>query len=128
MNRKQLSNSINSFRNRRTELWNITIDEMDTIVLTISETLEYDWRNRISLFQFRGKWGFCMHVWPGDEAGEFYGPRFSFCDPYPDRMAAIAAAVDKMLNIYKKSRRKEAKYMIIWAKSLLEPKQLRMDI
>lgn len=125
MNR-ELSDIRTSFHHRRAELWGITLDEIDTVPLTIRETLEYNWRNKIGLFRFRGQWGFCLHVWPGDVAGEFYGPRFSFCDPFPDRMTALESAVNKMLVTCRKSKRPEARRMADWAVNLITPQQLRL--
>lgn len=122
-----MNNIREKFRKRRADLWCITVDELDT-PLTIIETLEYNWSNKIDLFVYDEKWSYCMHVWPprGDVTGHFYGPRFSFCDPYPDRLTALESAVNKMLTIYAKSNHRETKYLVEWAKSLILPTQLRL--
>lgn len=125
MNRKEPSQITVAFRKRRAALWEVTLDEFDTLQ-TIIEVLEYNWANKISLFTFRDKWSYCLHVWPGDVGGEFYGPSFSLCDPFPDRQSAIENAVEKMQITYKKSQRAEAKKMLAWAFSLITPQQLRL--
>ena len=127
MSREELAEIKVRFRSRRATLWGITLDEYDTLQ-TIIEVLEHDWANKISLFTFRGRWSYCLHVWPGDVAGEFYGPWFASCDPYPDRQTAIENAVGKMLKTYEKSNRRETKRLIAWAKSLITPQQLRMRL
>ncbi len=125
MNREELSEIKIRFRKRRAALWGADLDELDTMQ-TVSEMLEYNWSNRICLFEFRGKWGFCLHVWPGDVAGEFYGAWLSVCDPYENRQTTLEAAVDRMLEAYMRSNRPEAKNLIWWAKSLITPQQLRL--
>lgn len=125
MNREELAEIKIRFCKRRAALWGGNLDDLDA-PQTVRETLEYNWSNRICLFEFRGKWGFCLHVWPGDVAGEFYGAWLSSCDPYPNRQIVLENAVRKMLETYEKSNRRETKRLIAWAKSLITPKQLSL--
>ena len=122
-----MNNTREKFRKRRAALWCITVGELDTITLTISESLEYNWRNKIGLFVYDKKWSYCLHVWPGgDVAGQFYGPHFSFCDPYPERQTALESAVNKMLAVYGESNRHGTKHLADWAKSLILPTQMSL--
>lgn len=116
-----------NFRKRRANLWSVEIAALDNPI-EIAEKFQYDILNEIRLFEYQGQWGYCLRVWAGDTAGVFYGPFLSFCDPYSDRMAALTGAVDELLECCVGSTRKSTGSMVAWAKSLVLPGQLRMDI
>lgn len=116
---------IEEFRKKRAELWKVDLSIFDA-PLDIVEMFEYNWHNKISLFEYQGKWGYCLRVWTGDVAGVFYGPFFSFCDPYPSRFDALAGAVDEFLAHCEGSKHKITPKLIIWARSLITPQQLKL--
>ncbi|MBU0493888.1 MAG: hypothetical protein KKA73_00725 [Chloroflexi bacterium] len=80
------------------------------------------WRNghehaEIKLFVVNAQWGYCLSVWERDE-GYSWGPCLKFCDPYPDRAAAVAAAAAYI------AERARSKKLVAWAQSLIRPCQL----
>jgi len=76
--------------------------------------------NRIELFTFNGRWGFSLSV-TCKTRNFCYGNFLKFCDPYPDRQAALEAAAAKIIEATKGDPKLTA-----WAKSLAQPKQIDM--
>lgn len=111
---------------RRADIWSVSIEDIEG-EKNIVETVEYDSSNKIHLFEFKRKWGYCLHIWPQPyERGIFFGPLLVFCDPHPHRHAALVAAVNFLAECYRRSKKTETKKVLEWAKSLITPKQLRL--
>ena len=94
------------------------LQEAHTEPIHISEVLRFDRNNLIRLFEFNGKWSFCLTITPKRSEGVHYGPFLKFCDPYPDRQTALEAARDKIVE------RCEDGPVIAWAKYISGPQQI----
>jgi hypothetical protein len=116
------------FLARRAGMWSVDIEDVEGRKKII-ETIEYNSSNKIHLFEFKGSWGYCLHIWPQPyDRGIFYGPLLAFCDPFPDRLAALEGAAEELTKCYGRSEYTETKKVLKWAQSLLAPRQLRMEI
>lgn len=73
----------------------------------------------IRLVMLAGQWSFCFDSQDAD-GGSHFGPWRKFCDPYPDRAAALAAAI---AGIEQRARPSDA--LRAWLRTL-QPEQLTL--
>ena len=98
---------------RSSEKWGL--DYVHEEAIPITEVLKAEdgaRRNQVKLFEFNGRWGFCLHI-NGRKRGMIYGAFLKFCDPYPTRHEALRAAIERVAEIGDGDA-----FLLQWAKEL----------
>jgi len=72
------------------------LDYVHSDAVPTSEAIELLPGDTISLFRLNGLWGYSLMLLSGSTVGVSYGAFLKFCQPYPNREAAVLASCDEI--------------------------------